>query len=88
MTQKALANLARIMKPARAFTLSHSDSSEGINRHHGSCHAVMHDRLPGKGDMHSLLEGAGLDIEDFLDEPGFYFIRAVKGNFRDHYLKV
>lgn len=76
--EKALAALSRVLKPGGCLAVSHFDSSEGINRHHGSCHAVMRDRLPEEGTMRSLLKGAGLGIEVFIDEPGFYFILAGK----------
>jgi ubiquinone/menaquinone biosynthesis C-methylase UbiE len=75
---KALSALSRILKPGGVFAVSHFDSSEGINRHHGSCHAVMHDRLPDEAVMRALLQAAGLGINLFIDEPGFYCIIAGK----------
>ena len=51
--------------------MSHFDSSEGINKHHGSCHAVMHDRLPDEATMRSLLQSAKFAIERFIDEAVF-----------------
>jgi ubiquinone/menaquinone biosynthesis C-methylase UbiE len=76
--KKAVAALSRILKQRGILAVSHFDSSEGINRHHGSCHAVMHDRLPDEAAMRSLLEAAGLAIDMFVDEPGFYCIIARK----------
>ena len=76
--EKAAAALSRVLKPRGTFVVSHFDSSEGINRHHASCHAVMHDRLPGETAMRSLLANAGLSIDLFADEPGFYCIIADK----------
>jgi ubiquinone/menaquinone biosynthesis C-methylase UbiE len=76
--EKALAVLSRILKPQGVFAVSHFDSSEGINRHHGSCHAVMHDHLPDKSAMRLLLQNAGLRIDVFIDEPGFYCIITKK----------
>jgi demethylmenaquinone methyltransferase/2-methoxy-6-polyprenyl-1,4-benzoquinol methylase len=76
--EKAALALSRTLKPGGVFAVAHFDSSEGINRHHGSCHAVMHDHLPDEGAMRSMLERAGLIIEAFIDEPGFYCVRAVK----------
>jgi demethylmenaquinone methyltransferase/2-methoxy-6-polyprenyl-1,4-benzoquinol methylase len=76
--EKALATLSRILKPGGDLVISHFDSSEGINKHHGSCHAVMHDRLPDEEAMRLLIEGAGLDINVFIDEPGFYCVIARK----------
>lgn len=75
---QAVMALARILKPGGVFAVSHFDSSEGINKHHGSCHAVMHDRLPDEAAMRSLLQSANLTIDVFVDEPGFYCIIANK----------
>jgi demethylmenaquinone methyltransferase/2-methoxy-6-polyprenyl-1,4-benzoquinol methylase len=76
--EKAVTALSRILKPGGVFAVSHFDSSEGINRHHGSCHAVMHDHLPDETAMRALLKRAGLVINLFIDEPGFYCIIARK----------
>ncbi len=75
---RALAALSRILKPRGLFVVSHFDSAEGINRHHGSCHAVMHDRLPDEPAMRSLFREEGLAIDAFIDEPGFYCVIASK----------
>lgn len=75
---KAVMALSRILKPGGVFAVSHFDSSEGINKHHGSCHAVMHDRLPDEATMRSLLQSANFAIERFVDEAGFYCILAKK----------
>jgi demethylmenaquinone methyltransferase/2-methoxy-6-polyprenyl-1,4-benzoquinol methylase len=76
--EKAMMTLSRILKPRGAFVVSHFDSSEGINKHHGSCHAVMHDHLPDETTMRALFRQAGLNIDMFIDEPDFYFIIAKK----------
>ena len=75
---KAMAALSRILKPDGVFVVSHFDSSQGINKHHESCHAVMHDRLPDETGMRELFQKAKLNIELFVDEPGFYCILARK----------
>jgi ubiquinone/menaquinone biosynthesis C-methylase UbiE len=76
--EKAKTALARILKPQGIFTVSHFDSSEGINKHHGSCHAVMHDHLPDEAAMRALFQKVDLTIEMFIDEPGFYCLVARK----------
>jgi demethylmenaquinone methyltransferase/2-methoxy-6-polyprenyl-1,4-benzoquinol methylase len=76
--EKAMRALSRILKPRAVFAVSHFDSSEGINKHHGSCHAVMHDHLPDEGTMRSLFHSVGLGIDLFIDESGFYYIAAKK----------
>jgi len=76
--EKAMRALARILKPHGVFAVSHFDSSKGINKHHESCHAVMHDHLPDEANMRALFQKVALNIEVFIDEPGFYFIIAKK----------
>lgn len=75
---KAMATLSRILKPNGVFAVSHFDSSQEINEHHESYHAVMHDRLPDEAGMRQLFQEAGLHIELFVDEPGFYCILSRK----------
>jgi|WetSurMetagenome_2_1015567.scaffolds.fasta_scaffold02959_13 ubiquinone/menaquinone biosynthesis C-methylase UbiE len=76
--EKAMMVLSRILKPKGVFAVSHFDSSEAINKHHGSCHAVKHDHLPDEPGMRALFQKAGLNIELYVDEPGFYCILARK----------
>ncbi|MEN6317938.1 MAG: methyltransferase domain-containing protein [Syntrophaceae bacterium] len=76
--EKAMTTLSGILKPHGTFVVSHFDSSEGINKHHGSCYAVMHDHLPDEANMRALFQKVALNIEAFIDEPGFYFIIAQK----------
>ncbi|MBN2242795.1 MAG: methyltransferase domain-containing protein [Acidobacteria bacterium] len=76
--ERAMINLSRILKRGGTFVVAHFESSEGINRHHESCRAVMHDRLPCESEMRALFERAALRIEAFIDEPGFYCIVAKK----------
>ena len=76
--KKTMVTLSRILKPKGIFVVSHFDSSEGINKHHESCHAVMHDHLPDEATMRSLMQTVGLNINLFTDEPGFYCIIAKK----------
>lgn len=76
--EKAALTLSRILKPRGVLAVSHFDSSEGIKRHHASCHAVMHDCLPEEAEMRSLIQTAGLGIDVFINETGFYCIIARK----------
>jgi ubiquinone/menaquinone biosynthesis C-methylase UbiE len=76
--ERAMFTLSRILKGNGTFVVAHFDSSEGINKHHESCRAVMHDRLPGQSEMRSLFQNAALSIDLFIDEPGFYCIIARK----------
>jgi ubiquinone/menaquinone biosynthesis C-methylase UbiE len=70
--------LSRILKRQGTFIVAHFDSSEGIEKHHESCHAVMHDRLPSQSSMRDLFDSASLHIDLFIDRPGFYCIIAKK----------
>jgi demethylmenaquinone methyltransferase/2-methoxy-6-polyprenyl-1,4-benzoquinol methylase len=76
--EKTMITLSRILKPHGVFAVSHFESSEKINKHHESCHAVMHDRLPDESGMRALFHKADLNIRIFMDEPGFYCIIAEK----------
>lgn len=76
--KNALRALSRTLKPEGVFVVSHFSSSEEINRHHESCHAVMHDHLPDAASMRTMFQSAGLNIEAFIDEPGFYCLIANK----------
>jgi demethylmenaquinone methyltransferase/2-methoxy-6-polyprenyl-1,4-benzoquinol methylase len=75
---KALSALSHILKPGGVFAISHFDSSDGINKHHEGCRAVMHDHLPDESAMRAFFREAGLVPEVFIDEPGFYCILAGK----------
>ena len=76
--ERAMSALSRILKRNGAFIIAHFDSSEGIKKHHESCHAVMHDHLPAESAMRALFAQAALNIELFIDEPGFYCVIAKK----------
>jgi ubiquinone/menaquinone biosynthesis C-methylase UbiE len=73
---KSIQTLSRILKPQGVLVVSHFDSAEGINIHHGSCPAVRHDHLPGEHAMRTLLNQNGFQVEEFIDEPGFYYVQA------------
>jgi ubiquinone/menaquinone biosynthesis C-methylase UbiE len=76
--EKSMASLSRVLKNGGLFAIAHFDSSQGISKHHESCHAVMHDHLPDQPEMRKLFHQAGLTIDLFTDEPGFYCVIAQK----------
>jgi ubiquinone/menaquinone biosynthesis C-methylase UbiE len=76
--QEVLTALTRNLRRDGVLVIAHFSSADELNRHHRTCSAVMHDHLPGETDMRSMMEAAGLGIDLFIDEPGFYFIRAKK----------
>jgi ubiquinone/menaquinone biosynthesis C-methylase UbiE len=76
--ERTMLTLARILKRGGIFVIAHFESSEGIKKHHASCHAVMHDHLPDESSMRALFQMASLTVELFIDQPGFYCIIAKK----------
>jgi demethylmenaquinone methyltransferase/2-methoxy-6-polyprenyl-1,4-benzoquinol methylase len=76
--EKAMSALSQVLKRGGLFAVAHFDSSQGISKHHESCHAVMHDHLPAQSEMRELFQRAALDIGLFIDEPGFYCVTARK----------
>jgi ubiquinone/menaquinone biosynthesis C-methylase UbiE len=76
--ERAILTLSRILKNGGTFVVAHFESSEGIKKHHESCHAVMHDHLPDESSMRGLFRSAALTVELFIDQPGFYCITAKK----------
>mgnify|MGYP001278548242 CR=1 FL=1 len=75
---RAVRKLARILKPQGIFVVAHFASADGIKKHHASCRAVMHDVLPERAEMYQLFKNEHLNIETFIDEPGFYYVMAKK----------
>ncbi len=76
--EKTMLILSRILKHDGTFVVAHLDSSEGIKKHHESCHAVMHDQLPCQSEMYALFQRVALSVKVFIDEPGFYCVIAKK----------
>ena len=76
---ESLKELGRTLKTGGTLTIGHFDSAEEINNRHSKHISVMHDRLPSEEEMRELLDNAGFNAELFVDEPGFYCIRAIFG---------
>lgn len=76
--QETLNRIAGMLKPGRGLLISHFDSAEDINMHHGKHESVMHDHLPDEQAMRAMVSGAGLETEIFMDQKGFYLLKAVK----------
>jgi ubiquinone/menaquinone biosynthesis C-methylase UbiE len=76
--ERTMLTLSRVLKRDGIFVVAHFESSEGIKKHHASCHAVMHDHLPDESTMRDLFQKAALTVGLFVDQPGFYCIIAKK----------
>ena len=75
---QGLQEMARVLKKGGQLAIAHLNSSEEINNHHRKCAEVMHDKLPVQKEMKALFDHAHLQIETFIDEPGFYYISGRK----------
>lgn len=74
---EALRNLAGCLRPTGLLFISHLHSCDELNRLHEQAGVpVDHDRLPPQWVMRSLCERAGLVVEELVDEPGRYHVRA------------
>jgi ubiquinone/menaquinone biosynthesis C-methylase UbiE len=75
----ALEAMAAVLKKNGFLAVAHLESSQALNHHHRkSGTPVMHDTLPKRQEMISLFEAAGLSIERFIDESGFYLVLGRK----------
>lgn len=75
----ALEAMTAVLKQNGYLVVAHLESSQDINRHHRkSGTPVMHDTLPKRQEMINLFEAAGLNIERFIDESGFYLVLGRK----------
>ena len=75
---QTMVNLTQALKPGGKFVVSHFDSSHDLNHHHRQTKEVMHDRLPTGDEMKTLFGDAGLQVETFIDEKGYYYIEGRK----------
>lgn len=75
---RSLQVIANSLKPAGLVCVAHFASDAEINDHHRKSQAVMHDMLPDEQAMCALFAQTELQIELFINEPGFYCILARK----------
>lgn len=79
---ESVQRMSSILKPGGRLAVAHFDSSEDLNRHHHKHDVVMHDMLPTADQMRAYFAGAGLSVDLFLDEPGFYLVLGSKSRHR------
>jgi SAM-dependent methyltransferase len=74
----ALANLARALKPGGQLVIMHLAGSAEINAFHDQVGGpIAGDHMPERSTWDTLLSHAGLQQTCFVDQPGFFFLRAV-----------
>lgn len=70
--------IRKALKKNGKLVIAHFDSSEDINDHHRKHECVMHDHLPDEPAMRKLLSNSAFKVNNFIDEPGFYYVEAEK----------
>jgi ubiquinone/menaquinone biosynthesis C-methylase UbiE len=76
--QRALHEMARVVKHGGKVVVAHLLSREELLAHHKTHPAVADDRLPDTETMRQLFNTAGFTYPDITNEPGLYLARAVK----------
>lgn len=78
---QALKIFHNILKNNSSLYIVHFSSSNELNNFHKSAHsAVANDFLPSKDEMLNLIKSVNFEIQEFIDEPGFYFLKAKNSN--------
>lgn len=76
--QRAICELARVLRSKGLLYIAHLLSSKELEKHHGQHSAVQSDLLPSPDIMKALCNTSGLTEPEILDEPGCYLLRAEK----------
>uniref|UniRef100_A0A832A479 Methyltransferase domain-containing protein n=1 Tax=Desulfacinum infernum TaxID=35837 RepID=A0A832A479_9BACT len=75
---KALAEMARALKPEGCLVIAHLLSRDELARHHAGHEDVRRDVLPDDAAMARLIAEAGLHVKHLEDAPGRYLLKALK----------
>ena len=75
---KALEEMNRVLKSQGTLIIAHALSSVALRSHHQNCAPVSKDFLPEEGEMRSLLERAGFQLNRLIDQPKCYLCEGVK----------
>jgi ubiquinone/menaquinone biosynthesis C-methylase UbiE len=77
--EKALLEMARVLRPGGKLAIAHLKSAEEINQLHGQIGgAVAHDRLPDPEALRLLMEGSGLIDISMVNQPGRFIAQGRK----------
>ena len=76
--EKALEEMGRVLKPRGTLIIAHALSSVALRSHHQNCAPVSKDFLPEEGEMRSLLEKAGFQLNRLIDQPKCYLCEGLK----------
>ena len=78
---EALRNLASALRQDGLFFVSHFHSREELNQfHEGVSGAVKKDKLLPDAQMRGLFARSGMVVDELIDEPGRYHLRAHLGS--------
>lgn len=80
--EKAVKEIAQVLKPGGTLTVAHLMSSQELAAHHQTETAVSDDSLPSKEWMHTHFEKNSLNITSFTDAPGLFCLTAVRDGNR------
>lgn len=70
--------LANLLRNGGQLVIAHFNSAHELNHHHRKFGPVQHDMLPDEMTMRAMIADAGLALECFVDQSGFYLIKAWK----------
>jgi len=74
---RVLGNMRKMLREDGLLFVAHLASREELNRfHHETGDAVMADRIPPEDQMRRLFEDAGFGVDEIIDGPGLYHLRA------------
>lgn len=75
---RAMAEMARVLKPGGSLVVAHLMSREELAEHHGSCESVARDLLPRAEEMAALFSKSRLSLPEIVDRPGRYLATGLK----------